>query len=630
MTIKDIAQLAGVSASTVSKVVNGKDENINQETRERVLKVVKEYNYTPYASVRQAGNAKSFLIGVILNGAERYGRLVAGMMACAIERGYDLVLCDSGGKASEEQRHGAMLCRSRVDGIIWDASEADACKLETYFQKYGMTYLPMRRAETRELRELSFEQMGRDLTQKLIDLGHSRLVCVYQEDKQDEILFFEGFRRCLYENNIPLEDGGAIRKTDDEAIDQLLLKKITGAVGFRPSNMIELYERLRRRKYEIPETFSLLTLCPDGQNIFLPIASMEVPFYEYGRFLCQQLIDKLEKSEKQSTFSFQLALCRGQQLAPPPDYQKKKIIVVGNMNADIFLNVDECPQLGKVSVVKNCTILPGGKGVNQACGVARLGKEAVLIGRIGKDMEGMMICESLAKDHVNVKGVFSDDRAQTGKAYIHVDQDGESGISIFSGANENLCMEDVKKNAQLFKNAAFCLLQTEIPEETIECAVKLAKENGAKILLKPSAVKKIRKSIIQNIDFFIPNRKEMSLLCPGINCIEDQADYYLRQGVGTVIITLGQEGCYVRNQTISRYFPAADFQVVDTTGGADAFISALAVYLLDGEILENAVEYATCAAGFAVSRQGVVPALIDRSSLEMYHKRANDILKNSN
>ena len=43
MTIKEIAQLAGVSISTVSKIVNGKDANINTETRNRVLKIVKEY-----------------------------------------------------------------------------------------------------------------------------------------------------------------------------------------------------------------------------------------------------------------------------------------------------------------------------------------------------------------------------------------------------------------------------------------------------------------------------------------------------------------------------------------------------------------------------------------------------------
>ena len=59
MNIKEIAQLAGVSTSTVSKIVNQKDESISQETRERVLKIVKEYNYTPYSSA--ASHTTAFL-----------------------------------------------------------------------------------------------------------------------------------------------------------------------------------------------------------------------------------------------------------------------------------------------------------------------------------------------------------------------------------------------------------------------------------------------------------------------------------------------------------------------------------------------------------------------------------------
>ena len=46
MNIKDIAKLAGVSASTVSKIINNKDQTISKETRERVLKIVRDYNYT--------------------------------------------------------------------------------------------------------------------------------------------------------------------------------------------------------------------------------------------------------------------------------------------------------------------------------------------------------------------------------------------------------------------------------------------------------------------------------------------------------------------------------------------------------------------------------------------------------
>ena len=54
MTIKEIAALAGVSISTVSKIMNHKDASISPETRERVLRIVKEFNYTPYSASRPA------------------------------------------------------------------------------------------------------------------------------------------------------------------------------------------------------------------------------------------------------------------------------------------------------------------------------------------------------------------------------------------------------------------------------------------------------------------------------------------------------------------------------------------------------------------------------------------------
>ena len=66
MTIKEIAQLAGVSVSTVSKVMNNKDSSISAETRERVLQTAKQFNYVPYAG-SATGDTKSVLLGVIFS-----------------------------------------------------------------------------------------------------------------------------------------------------------------------------------------------------------------------------------------------------------------------------------------------------------------------------------------------------------------------------------------------------------------------------------------------------------------------------------------------------------------------------------------------------------------------------------
>lgn len=83
-------------------------------------------------------------------------------------------------------------------------------------------------------------------------------------------------------------------------------------------------------------------------------------------------------------------------------------------------------------------------------------------------------------------------------------------------------------------------------------------------------------------------------------------------------MTLGAKGCYLRNAEFSGYFEGTGFEAVDTTGGADSFISALAVYLSEGKSIEQAVGFAIYASGLSVTRYGVQPALPDRKSVDVY------------
>ena len=76
MTIKEFALLAGVSVSTVSKIMNGKDASISARTREHVLKLAKEYNYVPYASAT-APTTRTLTMGVIFQNTEHGKRLAS-------------------------------------------------------------------------------------------------------------------------------------------------------------------------------------------------------------------------------------------------------------------------------------------------------------------------------------------------------------------------------------------------------------------------------------------------------------------------------------------------------------------------------------------------------------------------
>ena len=120
MTIKEIAKLADVSVSTVSKVINDKADNINPQTRSRVLRIVKEYNFTPYGTVKSVSRAKKFMLGVLLRNASKASRMIDGILHRAQDRGYSILLLDSRESLELEAKNIAVLCGHNVDGVIWE------------------------------------------------------------------------------------------------------------------------------------------------------------------------------------------------------------------------------------------------------------------------------------------------------------------------------------------------------------------------------------------------------------------------------------------------------------------------------------------------------------------------------
>ena len=350
---------------------------------------------------------------------------------------------------------------------------------------------------------------------------------------------------------------------------------------------------------------------------------MRIPYRRFGENVCESLIAECEKQPAPDSAFLKpedLLLDHEDSLDAPPSFRYKRIVAVGSINTDITLNVDEPPLPGSTIITTSSSTTLGGKGANQAVGAAKLGREVALIGKIGNDYDSTVIYDTLKKERVLTHGLRRDSRTLTGKAYIHVMKDAESSITILPGANKLLLPEDILSREHLFEGSGYCLISTEIPVETVVQAAKTAKKHGAKTILKPAALHQLPGQLLENTDIFVPNKNEATALCPEEKTPEGQAAAFFARGCPVIIITLGKNGCYLKTADQEQYFPAASFPSVDSTGGADAFIAALAAYLTEGYELEKAIRIATCAAGFCVSRAGVLPALVDRSSLENHIK----------
>lgn len=84
----------------------------------------------------------------------------------------------------------------------------------------------------------------------------------------------------------------------------------------------------------------------------------------------------------------------------------------------------------------------------------------------------------------------------------------------------------------------------------------------SKLILKPAAVSSLSENILKHTDILIPNQSEMALLCNRPASIDTaelshQADIMLQKGVGAVVITLGEFGCFLKTASMEQRFPAA-------------------------------------------------------------------------
>ena len=124
MNIRDIARIAGVSTSTVSKIVNGKDSSISEETRKKVLTIVKEYHYKPYASASQ--RTRSYTIGVLLRSPISFDSTLDGIIQAAQNAGYATDAYNSYSDPERELKNIAAICGRNVDGVIWEPATPDS------------------------------------------------------------------------------------------------------------------------------------------------------------------------------------------------------------------------------------------------------------------------------------------------------------------------------------------------------------------------------------------------------------------------------------------------------------------------------------------------------------------------
>jgi ribokinase len=306
---------------------------------------------------------------------------------------------------------------------------------------------------------------------------------------------------------------------------------------------------------------------------------------------------------------------------------KPTLVVAGSLNMDFVVSVDRLPAAGETVLGRDFRMIPGGKGANQACAAGRLGGDSVgvkMIGRVGYDVFADHLKASLSAAGVDVTAVHATRAQPTGVALIWVNRQGQNSIVVASGANHELAAGDVEAMRKSLRGAAIALFQLETRLDTVEAALKLAREEGAITVLDPAPAQPLPPGLLAAVDILTPNESEALLLCAraparvSVGEARELAESLRGLGPRTVIVKLGEQGCLLLNDTGSRHFPGYKVEVRDTTAAGDTFNAALAVALAEGRAIEEAIPFANAAAAISVTRLGAQASAPGRAEVEEF------------
>ncbi len=279
------------------------------------------------------------------------------------------------------------------------------------------------------------------------------------------------------------------------------------------------------------------------------------------------------------------------------------ILVVGSINTDLVTTTERMPAGGETVMAQHFAMLPGGKGANQAAAIARLGGKAVMVGRVGNDPFGQAAMGALQASGVDTAHVTVTPGAPTGIATIVVEQGGENRILVVSGANAHVTTHDVPQT--LLTRAALVVMQLEIPIDTVMDVIARAQ---APVLLNPAPASRLDLTKLAGLAYLVPNQRELAVLTgqrtERMDNVVAAARRLVRQGIGTVIVTLGADGAMLVTRDRVAHVQAPAVKPIDTTGAGDAFIGCFAQTLMETGDVDAAVARAVRYASLSVTRFG--------------------------
>lgn len=310
VTIKDIAKKAGVSITTVSRVMNDKLGGISQETRERILKIVDEMNYQPNALARSLVTKQSLTLGLVLPNISNpfFPEMVRGVEDLASQHGYSVFLCNTDDDEEKEKHYIQLLKEKYVDGIIFSSNNRYSEKHYEILQKANIPFVLIDRGEEDGNSPyngvfIDNEKGAYLATKHLIEYGHKGIACLTGPKQVGTAKRrIRGYQKAMMEANLPIHlINGDFRMKDAYIATKKLLpsEEITAIFASNDLMACGIYQAAYELGIKIPEDLSVVGF-DDIQLVeaLTPkLTTIRQSSYTLGKTAAEMIIQELKEKK---------------------------------------------------------------------------------------------------------------------------------------------------------------------------------------------------------------------------------------------------------------------------------------------------------------------------------------------
>lgn len=314
-TIKDVAKLAGVSPSTVSRVIAG-SSRISQKTKERVRQAMESTDYVPNAIARSLARSNSRTVGFTLSRrADQafsnpfFSEVLRGMSVVAQAHDYNILLSISGDEEEERQKCLQLIRERRVDGLILSTSRFQDALIQALTEE-EVPFVVIGRSADAPVLSVNNDNVhaAAHATMHLLDQGYRRIAFI--SGPRELVVSAdrcEGYRRALVERNMPV-DSTLITSADFSesdgflALDHLRQEGVDFDAVLASDDLFALGALRFAEHYrlQVPEELGIVGFndTPMMRYTQPPLTSVRILSYELGVEAMDLLIDGLEHPQK--------------------------------------------------------------------------------------------------------------------------------------------------------------------------------------------------------------------------------------------------------------------------------------------------------------------------------------------